>query len=52
MIADLGKYAAEVLSAYAATAALLGGIVAASVWRSAQVRRRLEEAERRASDAG
>ena len=52
MIADLGKYAAEVLSAYAATAVLLGGLVAASVWRAVQVRRRLEEAERRARDAG
>lgn len=44
---DLGPYAVEVLSAYAATAVLLGGLVALSLTRAARVRRRLDAAEGR-----
>lgn len=47
MMPDLGKYAVEVGLAYAASLALLAGIVALSLWRSARERRRLEEIERR-----
>jgi heme exporter protein D len=42
---DLGKYAATVLGAYGVSIALIGGLVAASLWRSALVRRALERAE-------
>ncbi|MBM9594927.1 heme exporter protein CcmD [Roseitranquillus sediminis] len=44
---DLGKYAAEILTAYGASAILLGGIVWASVARAARLRRRLDELEGR-----
>ncbi len=44
---DLGRYAAEVLSAYAVTLALLGGLVWASWARAVRVRRALQEVERR-----
>ena len=37
---ELGRYAATVLAAYGVTLALLAGLVAASLWRSARVRRR------------
>ena len=42
---DLGKYAVEVLSAYAASLVLLAGLVVAVVVRSRAVKRRLEAAE-------
>jgi heme exporter protein D len=44
---DLGKYAAEVLTAYGVSAALIVVLVALSVSRAAKVRRRLEQAEGR-----
>lgn len=44
---DLGKYAAEVLSAYGVTLVLLAGIVALSLRRDARVRRLLADQERR-----
>lgn len=44
---DLGKYAAAVTGAYAVTIALLLGIVALSLWRSARVKRALETQEAR-----
>lgn len=42
---DLGKYSAEVLSAYALTALLLVGISVLTWARSRRVRRSLEQAE-------
>ena len=44
---DLGKYAAEVISAYGATAVLLAGIVGLTLWRGARVKRALDRAEGR-----
>ena len=44
---ELGDYAVEVLSAYAVTAVLLGGLVWLSLARAARLRRRLEEMEGR-----
>ena len=44
---DLGNYAREVLSAYAISLALIAAIVAISVWRARQVKRRLDAAEAR-----
>ena len=47
MMPDLGKYAAEVLTAYGITAVLLIGIVALTFWRGARVKRALARAEER-----
>jgi len=47
---ELGKYAAEVLSAYAATLVLLAAIVALTAWRARVVRRQLDMAEGRRRD--
>ena len=44
---DLGAYATEVLSAYAVTLALLGGLVGVSVWQARRARARLGEVEGR-----
>jgi heme exporter protein D len=49
---ELGKYAVAVLSSYGVTTLLLAVLVAATVWRSAQVRRALEAQERRAGGHG
>ncbi len=43
---DLGKYAAEVLSAYAVSLAILGGIVWLSIRRYARVKAEMERMER------
>ena len=43
---DLGKYAFEVLTAYAASIAMLVVLVGLSVRRSRRVKRMLEEIER------
>ncbi len=51
MMPDLGKYGAEVLSAYGATIALLAVLVWASWVRARRVRAALEEAEARRKDA-
>lgn len=47
MMPDLGKYAAEVLSAYAVSLLLLAGLVVLSLWQGARTRRALREAEAR-----
>jgi heme exporter protein D len=47
MMPDLGRYAVEVMSAYAVSIALLAGIVALSVARARRVRRELDDAEAR-----
>ena len=46
---DLGAYAAEVLSAYAVTLALLVLLVGVSVWQARRARVRLGKVERRGS---
>lgn len=45
MIPDLGAYAGAVLSAYAVTAVLLGGLVATSLRRARKAREALERVE-------
>lgn len=52
MMPDLGKYADTVLSAYAASLALLAILVAVSIWRGRRVRAEMEAAERRARRDG
>ena len=47
MIPDLGSYATEVLSAYAVSLLLLGGIVWLSLRRARRIKRQLEEIEGR-----
>jgi heme exporter protein D len=47
MMPELGKYAGAVLSSYAASIALIGILVALSLWRGAKVRRALREVEAR-----
>ena len=42
---ELGRYAAEVLLAYGATAVLAGGIVGLSVLQAIRAKRRLQERE-------
>lgn len=49
---DLGRYAAEVLSAYGVSLALLAGLVAWSFVRAGRVRRALDEAEARSRTDG
>jgi heme exporter protein D len=44
---DLGRYATEVLSAYAVTIALVVVLIGASVWKARKVLRQLREAENR-----
>ncbi|WP_370251090.1 heme exporter protein CcmD [Nioella sp.] len=44
---DLGRYATEVLSAYAGTLILLALLIAGSVWKARKVLRQLREAEAR-----
>jgi heme exporter protein D len=44
---DLGKYAFAVLGSYAATAVLVAGLVALSLWQSARMKRALAEVEAR-----
>lgn len=43
---ELGKYAAEVLAAYAVTLVLLAGLIGISLRRYRQMARALEEVER------
>lgn len=47
MMPDLGKYTDTVLSAYAASIALLILLVAISLWRGRRVRARLADTEKR-----
>jgi heme exporter protein D len=49
---DLGKYAAEVLSAYAVSLLLLGGLVALSLRRGRAARAALRDVEREAGKDG
>ncbi len=42
---DLGKYAGTVLGGYGATFAILGALIAVSLWRGARARRRLAALE-------
>jgi heme exporter protein D len=51
MMPDLGKYAFAVLGSYAATIALLAGLVALTLWQRARARRLLEEVEARVEKA-
>ncbi len=44
---ELGKYAAEVMTAYGVSLLLLAGIVALSVIRGKRIKRELAEAEER-----
>ncbi|MBJ6370688.1 heme exporter protein CcmD [Sedimentitalea arenosa] len=52
MMPDLGKYADAVLSAYAASLALLVVLVALSIWRGRRVRAEMARIERRLSSDG
>ena len=47
MIPELGKYAFEVLSSYAASILLLVALVALSIWQGRRVKRDLAEVEAR-----
>ncbi len=51
MMLDLGKYAGAVIGSYAASLALIIGLVALSLWQSARVKRELAEIEARAGAA-
>ena len=44
---DLGKYAADVLSAYAVSIVLLIAIVALSLWQNTRAKKRLDAAEQK-----
>jgi heme exporter protein D len=44
---DFGKYAVAVLGSYGATILLLAALVGFSLWRSARMRRALQEVEAR-----
>ena len=45
---DLGKYATTVLGAYAAALVLLAAVVALTLWQGRQMKRVLEDVEKRA----
>jgi heme exporter protein D len=47
MLPDLGKYSFAVLGSYAASVALIVGLVALSLWQRARVKRALAEVEAR-----
>lgn len=49
MMPDLGRYATEVLSAYAVSLLLLAGLVALSWWQGARTRRALRDTETRSA---
>ncbi|MEM5543114.1 heme exporter protein CcmD [Sulfitobacter sp. AS92] len=49
---ELGKYAAEVLSAYGVSLVLLGALVAVTLLRGRAARRALEETEAEAGRRG
>jgi heme exporter protein D len=44
---DLGKYAFVVIGSYLATAVLIAGLVALSLWQAARAKRALAEVEAR-----
>lgn len=45
MVPELGKYAAEVISAYAASLILLAGLVVVTLWRGRKARVALDAVE-------
>ncbi len=47
MMPDLGKYAGAVLWSYVASIALIGALVALSIWQGRRVKRALDEVEAR-----
>ena len=47
MMPELGKYAGAVMWSYLASIALLGALVALSLWQGARVKRALAEVEAR-----
>ena len=49
---DLGKYALTVLAAYGAALALLGLLVAVTLWQGRRMKRALEEVEERGRQDG
>ena len=49
---ELGKYASEVMSAYAVSLLLLAALVGLSLWRGRAARRALEETEAEAGRRG
>ncbi|MFG6506212.1 MULTISPECIES: heme exporter protein CcmD [Sulfitobacter] len=49
---ELGKYAAEVLSAYAVSLLLLAALIGLTLWRGRAARRALEETEQEAGRRG
>lgn len=49
---DLGKYAVTVLSAYGVSLVLVAGLIVASLWRSARVRKALAAQEARMQQNG
>lgn len=52
MMPDLGKYAVTVLSGYALTALLIGGLLALSLWQAARARQALNAQEERMRNDG
>lgn len=48
---DLGRYATEVLSAYAVTLVCVAVLIGASVWKARKVLRQLRDAENRRNDS-
>ncbi|WP_199252592.1 heme exporter protein CcmD [Chachezhania sediminis] len=52
MIPDLGKYTDTVLWSYAASIALLVGVVVATLWRGRKVRAELRRIEARMTGKG
>jgi len=49
---ELGKYASEVMSAYAVSLLLLAALVGLTLWRGRAARRALEETEAEAGRRG
>ena len=47
MMAELGRYAVPVLTAWGASAVLIGGLIVQTVVAGARARKALEEVERR-----
>lgn len=47
MMPELGKHAVTVLASWGVTIVLLGGLIAATLWRGARVKRALAAQEKR-----
>ncbi|SDF80260.1 heme exporter protein CcmD [Sulfitobacter delicatus] len=52
MMPELGKYASEVMSAYAVSLLLLAALLVVTLWRGRAARRALEETEAEAGRRG